>query len=357
MSRTSSRPARRRRIGLEAGAMIATGLLLILAVWAPTPYVLERPGPAFDTTGEVDGEPIMSIDGIDTFPTETQLDFTTVYVVGGPGSSPRILDTLISWASSTQAALPLEVMYPPATTREEISDSGTAAMDSSQDLAVAAALEDLGEEYSTTLTVNAVIPGSPAEGVLRAGDVLRTVNGDPITSLDGLRSALPGDDEQVALGVDRDGEREELTVGTVESGGHRQLGVYLERSFDFPFDIEFALDNIGGPSAGMMFSLGIIDELTPGSLGGDNHVAGTGTIDVDGDVGPIGGIQQKLAGAADAGVDLFLAPVENCQDVRGHEPDGMHVVAVDTLEDSVNALNAVADGKDPDTLPTCTGRS
>lgn len=335
--------------------MIATGLLLIAAAWSPTPYVLERPGPSFDTTGEIDGEQVMTLDGVETYPTDTKLDFTTVYVVGGPGSSPRILDTMYSWLSSTQAVLPQEVMYPPATTREEITNSGTAAMDSSQDLAVASALEHLGEDYSTTLTVHDVVPGSPADGTLESGDVLVSVDGQPVTSLDGLRQSLNDDDDaSVTVTVDRDGSQQELTVETVEVDGNQQLGVYLQREFDFPFQVDFALDNVGGPSAGMMLSLGVMDELTPGSLGGNRHIAGTGTIDVEGDVGPIGGIRQKMVGAQQTGADLFLAPVENCPDVVGHVPDGMTVVAVDTLDDSVNALKAVADGQDPTELPTCS---
>lgn len=339
--------------------MIAAGVLVIVAALAPTPYVLERPGPTFETTGEIEGKQIMSIDGVQTYPTETQLDFTTVYVVGGPGSSPRILDTLHSWIAPTQAVVPLEIMYPPMATREEISDSGTAAMDSSQDLAVASALEYLGDDYSTTLTVNDVVPGAPADGLLEAGDVLRTVDGEQITSLDGLRDMLnnsqdDGGDGSVAVGIDRDGAPKVLTVGTVESDGNQQLGVYLERSFEFPFQVDFALENVGGPSAGMMLALGMIDELTPGSLAGDTYVAGTGTVDVGGDVGPIGGIRQKMAGAQASGVEVFLAPVENCPEVLGHVPDGLTVVSVDTLEDSVTALEQVAEGTDPTTLPTCT---
>lgn len=327
-------------------------------MWAPTPYVLERPGPTFDTTGEIDGEQLVSIDGAETYPTDTQLDFTTVYVVGGPGSSPRILDSLFSWANPADAVLPLEVMYPPDATQEEISSSGTAAMSSSQDLAVAAAMEHMGDDYTTTLTVQDVVPGAPAEGILESGDILRTVDGDPIVSLQGLRESLNDDDDaQVTIGVERDGTDEELEVGTVEADGNQQLGVYLERSFEFPFDVNFTLENVGGPSAGMMLALGIIDELTPGSLGGENHVAGTGTIEVTGEVGPIGGIRQKLVGASEADVDVFLAPRGNCAEVVGHEPEGMQVIAVETLEDSVNALETVADGGDLSTLPTCSADS
>src|SRR5690606_10810906 len=122
---------------------------------------------------------------------------------------------------------------------------------------------------------------------------------------------------------------------------------------DFPFDVTIQLDNVGGPSAGMMFALGIVDVLTPGEATGGEDIAGTGTIAGDGDVGPIGGIRQKLYGARDAGADWFLAPQENCDEVTGHVPDGLRVVSVDTLADALTAVDAIAHG-DVDGLPACT---
>ena len=103
----------------------------------------------------------------------------------------------------------------------------------------------------------------------------------------------------------------------------------------------------------MMFALGIIDTLTPGSLNGGEKVAGTGTISADGTVGPIGGIRQKLWGAKDAGADWFLAPESNCDEVVGHVPDGLRVFAVEDLDDSLAVLDAIRDGGDLDALPTC----
>lgn len=336
--------------------MIAAGVLLIVCAWAPTPYVVERPGPTFDITGEVDDEPIMTIDGVETHPSDSQLDFSTVYVVGGPESSPRVLETMVSWADPGMAVVPLEVMYPPATTQQEVSDSGTAAMESSQDMAVAAALNDLDHDYETRLTVEAAVPGGPAESVLRQGDVLLELDGSPIRSLESLRADLDAmPDPTAELTVLRDGARESVAVETQDSEEGRQLGVYLDREFDFPLDVGFGLEDVGGPSAGMMLSLSLIDQLTEGSLAGDHHVVGTGTIDAEGDVGPIGGIRQKMIGASQAGADVFLAPVENCDEVRGHVPDGLPVVAVDTLDDAEAALGVVAEDGDLDSLPSCGG--
>lgn len=347
-----SRP--RLRPGLEGGSLIAAGALLIVCAWAPTPYVVERPGPTFDIAGEVGDEPIMTIDGAETFPSDSQLDFSTVYVVGGPDSSPRVLETMISWADPGMAILPLEVMYPPATTQEEVTDSGTAAMESSQDMAIAAGLNDLEHDYETTLSVAGVVPGAPAESSVQIGDRLLELEGEPITSLESLRDDLQDLPEDTAeLTVLRDGSRRSVSVETIDEGHGRQLGVYLDREFDFPLDVEFGLEDVGGPSAGMMLSLSLIDQLTEGSLAGDHHVVGTGTIDADGDVGPIGGIRQKMIGASQADADLFLAPVENCDEVRGHEPDGLPVVAVDTLDDAEEALAVLAEDGDLSALPTC----
>ena len=96
----------------------------------------------------------------------------------------------------------------------------------------------------------------------------------------------------------------------------------LQYKFKFPFDVKISLDKVGGPSAGMMFALGIVDTVTPGDLTGGKHVAGTGTITPDGAVGPIGGIGQKMVGARSGGATMFLAPAANCDDVVGHIPDG-----------------------------------
>jgi len=123
--------------------------------------------------------------------------------------------------------------------------------------------------------------------------------------------------------------------------------------YDFPFEVSIQLDNVGGPSAGQMFALGIMDKLTPDSLNGGKRVAGTGTIDNVGNVGAIGGIRQKMYGARSAGATIFLAPASNCDEVTGHIPAGLQVFAVKTLSDSVKVLDAVRAGSSTADLPTC----
>ena len=136
--------------------------------------------------------------------------------------------------------------------------------------------------------------------------------------------------------------------------GERALvGIVLSRGFEFPVKVNFALDGIGGPSAGMIFALAIYDEMTPGDLTGGKKIAGTGTIDEQGTVGPIGGIRQKMIGARSDGAEYFLAPSDNCDDVTGHIPKGLQVVKIDTLSDAINSVEQIASTGSIRGLPTC----
>ena len=147
-----------------------------------------------------------------------------------------------------------------------------------------------------------------------------------------------------------------VTITTAESddsGAKRAIvGISAGTDHTFPFDIDIKLADVGGPSAGLMFALGLYDKLTPGSLTGGKFVAGTGTIDDDGNVGPIGGIRQKLAGARADGATWFLAPADNCDEVVDHVPDGLDVVKVSTFDQARSAVEAIADGR-TGSLPHC----
>ncbi len=167
-----------------------------------------------------------------------------------------------------------------------------------------------------------------------------------------------GDGAPVELGIERDGVPQTVAVtparAEVEGTARWVIGVTTMHDYVFPIQVTIQLDNVGGPSAGMMFALGIIDTLSGGELNGGQQVAGTGTIDAAGTVGPIGGIRQKLFGARDAGASVFLAPEKNCGEVVGHVPSGLRVVAVETLDDALTALETIRDDGDLDALPTCT---
>jgi PDZ domain-containing protein len=191
--------------------------------------------------------------------------------------------------------------------------------------------------------------------VLEAGDVIRTFDGTEVSDVSTLRTLIAdhGTSSPASIGIERGGAASEVQVTPADNNGTAVIGVELSSDYDFPFDVKIQLENVGGPSAGQMFALGIIDKLTPGALTGGADVAGTGTISASGDIGAIGGIRQKLYGAKDAGADYFLAPTTNCDEVTGHVPSGLTVFAVATLDDSLTALETVASGGDTSALPTC----
>ena len=153
------------------------------------------------------------------------------------------------------------------------------------------------------------------------------------------------------LTIMRNGRTQTVRVGTKESGGHPVMGVEVQPgTFTFPFTVKFSVGDIGGPSAGMMFALGIIDKLTTMNLTGGKFIAGTGEIEASGQVDPIGGIQQKMVGARDAGATIFLAPASNCSDVKGAIPAGLRVVKVSTLSQAVTYLQDIKAGQP---VPSC----
>ena len=155
------------------------------------------------------------------------------------------------------------------------------------------------------------------------------------------------------LGIVRDGAGSTVQAPVYPGpDGSWLLGVYLDSDFEFPVDVTISLEDVGGPSAGMMFALGSIDEMTPGAMTGGRHIAGTGTIDPDGNVGPIGGIEQKIPGARDAGAELFLVPQDNCAEALGAANGDMQLVRVSTLDQAIKTIKAWV--KDPKTeLPSC----
>jgi PDZ domain-containing protein len=181
------------------------------------------------------------------------------------------------------------------------------------------------------------------------------VNGTAVHAVEELRAAVRenGTATQANLLVMRDDMEQTISVTPVEREGAVVLGVGVRMHYEFPIDVELQLDNVGGPSAGMMFGLGIVDKLTPGAMTGGEIIAGTGTIDSAGAVGAIGGIRQKLWGAEEAGAEWFLAPASNCDEVSGHVPDGIRVFAVSTLDEARTIVEAIADDADIDSFASC----
>jgi PDZ domain-containing protein len=338
-------------------------VLVLLTALLPAPYVIESPGPVTNTLGttEVDGAavPVIQISGRRTYPTSGALDLLTVSVVGSPVATPSWLTLAATWFDPAQSVTPIGEVYPPGITRKQSSQEGAAEMVGSQKSAVAAALARLGYPVTGTVTVRSVGAGTAAAGTVRTGDVVRSFAGrTPVDSCSLQDLVLSHGTAPAPIVLQRSGSTRTATVAPrstpLQGGGRRPLlGITTSSTYRFPFPVRLRLPAVDGPSAGMMFALGIIDELTPGSLTGGAHVAGTGTICGDGVVGPIGGIVQKMAGARRAGATVFLAPAGNCGEVVGHIPAGLRVFSVKRLSDAMTALGRVAAHRDTAGLPTC----
>lgn len=351
------------KLGLGVWALIVALVALVVLTFLPSPYVIQRPGPVYDTLGtatDKDGDevPLIKVEGAETFETAGTLDLTTVQVVGNRERTPSWFELALAWMDSSRAVVPLDSVFPEGVTTEQRDERNATLMVDSQHEATAAALNELGYDTGAEVVVVEAVADSPADGALKADDVITAIDGTAVESATELRAAIQeAAGDPVTLTVRRDGEDQAVEVTPEEhtEGGVTTwlIGVTLRTDYDFEIDVTIQLDNVGGPSAGMMFALGIIDTLTEGELNGGENVAGTGTIDAAGTVGPIGGIRQKLYGARDAGAEYFLAPEANCDEVVGHVPDGLQVIRTATLDESLAALEIIADDGDVASLPTC----
>jgi len=333
--------------------------LFVAAAFLPVPFVTMSPGPTVDVLADADGRPAIGVEGAETYPTEGALRLTTVSVTS-PGVELSLVEALSAWFDGTRAVYPREVIYPPDQTVEDVERESDVQMVSSQDTAVAVALQELGYDLPLRTEVLGVTKGAPADGQLRARDELVEVNGVSITDISEVSEAVQrtGVGEIAEFVVRRAGERRTYRVETVAAEDDPEravVGIEIGTSYDFPFDVEVRIDDqIGGPSAGLIFSLAVFDTLTPGALTGGDEIAGTGTIDADGAVGSIGGIQQKVVAAADAGAEVFLVPAGNCDSALGADvrEDEIRLVRVETMHQAVEALGAYADDESAD-LPGC----
>ena len=331
---------------------IALGALMSLV---PIPYVILQPGPITNTLGVgADGKPLISVAGQETFPTSGALDFTTVAVLGGPKNPVNAWEWIVGHLDGSSQVVPEEQLFPKGVTSKQVDQVSRADMTNSQQEATAVALRGLGRTVKEIVTIADLTKDSPAKGVLRSGDVLVSVDGKAVTASAAVIAAVRAHKggESVAFTVRRDGKEQILTVKTAASNGPTVVGVFLRAAFDFETKVSINAGDVGGPSAGMMFALAIYDKLTPGSLTGGANIAGTGTIDSAGKVGPIGGIQQKLVGAKRGGATWFLAPAGNCAEVVGHIPEGIKVVKVATFTQAREAVQAIA-AKKTSSLPSC----
>jgi Lon-like protease len=354
-------PSTRRRRPLVAVGTVV-GVIVVLVLLAGTlirlPYVLISPGNAQSVGRGVE------IDGAQTFPHRGQLLLLTVSV---SRDRPNAFAVLSGWLDENTDVLPEDEVLQ-GKSREEDQRLNKLEMADSQMTAKRVALERLGYTVPVTGTgaaVTGVQKGSPADGKLEVGDVITAVDGQPVKLSEQVgplvRSRPPG--QPVTFTVDRNGAPVEVVVVTRASRGgicpgSAQVGVTTRtrnEKFDFPVDVKIDTGKISGPSAGLAFTLTIIDELTPGDLTAGKKVAVTGTIEPGGAVGPIGGVEQKAVTADEAGARLFLVPMAELKDALSRAGD-MKVVGIRTLDDALSELTKFggeASLPPPQPSPTC----
>ncbi|MDQ2625129.1 MAG: PDZ domain-containing protein [Actinomycetota bacterium] len=345
--------SRRALVGAVAGFVSVLGLALLAVM--PAPYTSSAPGPTFDTLGETSSGPLIQVEGSQTFASSGELRLTTVSFAGSRERNLDLVTVLRGWASPSVTIDPVERFFPEPDDETDRQEQSRQEMTSSQENATVAALTELGIEVPATITVVEAIEGTGAVGVLLPGDVITAIDGSKVVTYRDMSEALlaAGAGSTVTVGVLRDGAQTDVDVVSGERpDGSALLGVWVDPEFDFPFDVTIQVDDVGGPSAGTMFALGLLDLLTPEDEVAGNVIAGTGTIDLDGQVGAISGIRQKMIGAVRDGATSFLAPVGNCDAVRGNVPAGLEVFAMSTLAEARTAVEAIGAGQTAG-LPTC----
>jgi PDZ domain-containing protein len=339
---------RRRGVTVILGALI-TALLAIGVMATPLPYVVLKPGPTVNTLGSDNGKEVIQVTNARTSTSTGQLRLTTV----GVQPSVELVWAIRGWFSRQQAVVPRELIYPPNQSEKQVEQQNAQEFQVSQTSAETVALRELG--YPVQTYVTSVTPGGPSAGVLEKDDIITAIEGTPVISsekLTGLVRAKPAG-TTLTVTYTRGGRTGTAKITTkADDSRTPRIGVEVAQKQPHPFTVKIDLDEIGGPSAGLMFTLGIIDKLRPADLTGGKIIAGTGTIDDDGDVGPIGGIPQKLVGAKEAGAQLFLVPAGNCAEALRNAVPGLPMAKVATVDDALTAVQTFTGGGTP---TPCTG--
>ncbi|MBZ9641996.1 PDZ domain-containing protein [Streptomyces sp. PSKA30] len=361
----------------RTATMLASTLMLIALLCAgvliPVPYSEMSPGPTVNTLGDHDGEPVLQISGRKTYPTTGNLNMTTVRVTSADYRM-NLVEAVYGWLAHDNKVVPHDTLYPDGKTEEESTQENAEEFSQSQESAKVAALKELDVPVKSWVIVSTVVKDSPAEGRLHAGDVIKAVDGTTVKAPADVAELVtrhkPGEDvvftivpakEQAAAEKENrpatKTEKVTITTTTSDDTGKKRaiVGISAGTDHTFPFTIDIKLADVGGPSAGLMFALGIYDKLTPGSLTGGSFVAGTGTIDDQGEVGPIGGIEMKTVGARSKGAQYFLTPADNCASAAKDTPSGLTLVKVNTIDDALDALEDIRSGDTAD-LPKCTAK-
>ncbi|MFI5675012.1 YlbL family protein [Streptomyces cellulosae] len=359
----------------RTATMLASTLMLIAllcaGVFINVPYSEMSPGPTVNTLGEHDGEPVLQISGRKTYGTSGNLNMTTVRVTSADYKM-NLVEAVYGWLAHDNRVVPHDTLYPDGKTEEQSTQENAEEFSQSQESAKVAALKRLDVPVRSWVIVSTVVKGSPAEGRLHAGDVIKAVDGTAVKEPADVAklvtkhkpgqkvvfTIVPAKEQAAAEKANRTATKTQdvtITTATSDDSGEKRaiVGISAGTDHTFPFTIDIKLADVGGPSAGLMFALGIYDKLTPGSLTGGKFVAGTGTIDDNGKVGPIGGIEMKTVGARDKGAQYFLTPAENCAAAASDPPSGLTLVKVNTIDDALGALKDIRSGDTAD-LPKCT---
>ncbi|MFB6826646.1 PDZ domain-containing protein [Streptomyces virginiae] len=357
-----------RRTATMLASTLVLFALLCAGVFIKVPYSEMSPGPTVNTLGDSHGAPVLNIAGRKTYPTSGHLNMTTVRVTGADYDM-SLVEAVYGWLAGDNIVVPHENLYPNGKTEAESTQENAEEFSQSQQSAKVAALKQLGIPVTARVIVSTVVKASPSEGKLHAGDVIKSVDGAAVTAPEDVAKLVtkhkPGEPVEFTIVPAKEAAeaakagnenpattKVTITAGKAEGDGHAIVGIRAGTDHTFPFTIDIKLADVGGPSAGLMFALGIVDKLTPEDLTGGKFVAGTGTITDEGKVGPIGGIQMKTIGARQAGAEYFLTPAENCASAASHVPDGLTLVKVSTIGDATKALEKISKG-DTAGLPKC----
>ncbi|MFL6126284.1 PDZ domain-containing protein [Actinophytocola sp.] len=332
-------------------SFVIVAVLALVGGFVKVPYVSLGPGPTYNTLGSVNGQVIVDVDGVKTYRTTGQLRMTTVSI----NDEVTLFDALGKWVSGRYALAPRDEYFGPGQTQEDLERENTKMFQDSQSAAETAALRYLDKPVK--VIAQEITRKAPVDNVVQPGDRLWEVNGHPITVQEDVRNALkdtkPGQTVKVTFQHgDQPKKTVDIKLGKASDFGSDDraegfLGLAPADRADVDFDINIHLEDVGGPSAGLIFALAIVDSLTPGAMEDGRTIAGTGAIDVKGNVQPIGGIPFKLIAAKEDGATTFLVPADNCAEAESNAPDGMELVKVESLAGAVDALKDLDEGRTP----------
>jgi PDZ domain-containing protein len=318
------------------GGLFAAATLCVIAWNLELPYLAYSAGPVDDAADSV------VVEEVDYYPPDGELLMLTVIT-----QDVNLFEAMIAGFDPTVDLVRKQTVRREGETDEQYRNRVLQQMDDSNYRSIAVALDYLGYELlPADVVVNDILPDVPAAEVLELGDTLRSLNGTTVSSLEDVGPALDGFEigDVIDVGVERSGEEVDLQVELAEredEPGVPMIGIVLGQLTEPPFPIEIQAGDVGGPSAGMMHTIAIIDALTDGELTQGHVVAGTGTIDLEGNIGSIGGIRQKVVGAEAAGAEYILVPQNNYESALTAERDSIEIVPVATLDDAIAFLEGL----------------